>query len=328
VPFALAAGCTAIVKPSEFTSGTAIELAKLGQVAGLPEGVLSVITGYGDPVGEALVRSPNVDLVSFTGSTAVGKRIIANSSETLKRVSMELGGKSANIVMADADLDDAIDGAMFGIFFNQGECCCSATRLIVDESIAEDFLERLVSRTKRLKVGNVHSDESDIGALINERHFDKVCSYVHTGLLQGATLLTGGKTERMTAGFFVEPTIFDNVTPDMTIFREEIFGPVLSVSRFKDLEQAVALANDTSYGLANTIWTKNFDTAHRVASRLSSGTVWINTTIDGAPQMPFGGYKTSGFGREMGQAGLDEFTNTKTVFAHLGKRVHQFPVKG
>jgi betaine-aldehyde dehydrogenase len=327
VPFALAAGCTVVVKPSEFTSGTAIELAELGAIAGVPEGVLSVITGYGDPVGEALVRSPDVDLVSFTGSTAVGKRIIANSAETLKRVSIELGGKSANIVLGDADIDDAVDGAIFGIFFNQGECCCAATRLLIQESIADEFLARLVARTRKLKVGNVHSEESDIGALISERHFDKVCSYVETGQQQGAKLLTGGKADRSSGGLFVEPTVFDCVTPDMTIFREEIFGPVLSVTRFRDLERAVELANDTSYGLANTLWTKNFDMAHLVAPRLRSGTVWINTTIDGAPQIPFGGYKSSGYGREMGQAGLDEFTNVKSVFAHLGRRAHSFSLK-
>jgi betaine-aldehyde dehydrogenase len=328
VPFALASGCVAIVKPSEFTSGTALELAKLAEAAGVPQGVLSVVTGYGDPVGETLARSPDVDLVSFTGSTAVGKRIIAASSETLKRVSVELGGKSANIVFADADLDAAVDGALFGIFFNQGECCCSATRLILDESLADDFLGRLVSRTRKLKVGDVHSDDADVGALINERHFEKVCSYIKAGLQQGAKLLTGGDSARSLGGLFVQPTVFDQVSPEMTIFREEIFGPVLSVTRFAGIEQAVTLANDTTYGLANTIWTKNFDTAHRVAPQLRSGTVWINTTIDGAPQMPFGGYKSSGFGREMGQAGLDEFTNIKTVFAHLGKRVQGFPFRG
>ena len=326
VPFALAAGCTAVVKPSEFTSGTALELAKLAQAAGVPDGVLSVVTGYGNPVGETLVKSPNVDLVSFTGSTAVGKRIIANSADTLKRVSVELGGKSANIVFADADIEDAVDGSIFEIFFNQGECCCSAKRLLVDEAIADRFLERLITRTKALRLGAVHADESDIGAIINEPHFDKVCSYLSVGVEEGATLLTGGGTRRDEGGLFVEPTIFDHVTPQMKIFREEIFGPVLSVTRFNSVDEAVALANDTPYGLANTIWTKNFDTAHQVAPRLRSGTVWINTTIDGSPQMPFGGYKASGFGREMGQAGLDEFTNIKTVFAHLVKRIPKFPV--
>ncbi len=324
VPFALAAGCTVVVKPSEFTSGTALELARLGAQAGIPDGVLSVVTGYGDPVGEALVKSPDVDFVSFTGSTAVGRRIVANSAETLKRVSVELGGKSANIVFADADLDDAIDGSMFGIFFNSGECCCSATRLLVDEKIADAFVEKLAARAKALKLGDIHADDSDVGAMISPNHFDKVRSYLEKGKAEGATLMAGGDADNSDGALFVQPTVFDHVARDMTIFREEIFGPVLSISRFKTTEEAVEMANDTIYGLANTIWTKNFDTAHQVAPRLRSGTVWINTTIDGGPQMPFGGYKASGFGREMGQAGLDEFTNMKTVVARLGKRTHYY----
>ncbi|WP_336799231.1 aldehyde dehydrogenase family protein [Kaistia sp. MMO-174] len=328
VPFALAAGCTVVVKPSEFTSGTALELARLGKLAGLPDGTLSVVTGYGDPVGETIVKSPEVDFVSFTGSTAVGRRILANSAETLKRVSLELGGKSANIVFADADLDDAIDGSLYGIFYNQGECCCSATRLLVDEKIADDFVERLVARARTLKLGDVHADDADVGAMISDKHFDKVCSYLARGKAEGATLRLGGEAGAQADGLFVQPTIFDNVTRDMTIFREEIFGPVLSIIRFKDQDEAVRLANDTAYGLASSLWTKNFDTAHQITPKLRSGSVWINTTIDGAPQMPFGGYKASGFGREMGQAGFDEFTNIKTVFAHLGKREPYYPSKG
>lgn len=327
VPYALAAGCTVVVKPSEFTSGTALELARLGRQAGVPEGVLSVVTGYGDPVGETLVKSPEVDFVSFTGSTAVGRRIVANSAETLKRVSVELGGKSANIVFADADLDDAIDGSLFGIFFNQGECCCSATRLLVDETIADDFVARLAARAAKMKLGDVHADDSEVGAMISEAHFNKVCSYLDKGKAEGAKLLAGGEADRSGGGYFVQPTVFDHVSPSMTIFREEIFGPVLSISRFKTLEEAVALANDTAYGLANTIWTKNFDTAHMVAPRLRSGTVWINTTVDNGPSTPFGGYKASGFGREMGQHGFEEFTNVKAVVARLGKRTPYYAAK-
>ncbi len=327
VPYALAAGCTVVVKPSEFTSGTALELARLGHQAGVPDGVLSVVTGYGDPVGETIVKSPEVDFVSFTGSTAVGRRIVANSAETLKRVSVELGGKSANIVFADADLDDAIDGSLFGIFFNQGECCCSATRLLVDETIADDFVARLAARAAKMKVGDVHADDSEVGAMISENHFNKVCSYLDQGKAEGAKLLAGGGADRSGGGYFVQPTVFDHVSPSMTIFREEIFGPVLSISRFKTHEEAVALANDTVYGLANTIWTKNFDTAHMVAPRLRSGTVWINTTVDNGPSTPFGGYKASGFGREMGQHGFEEFTNVKAVVARLGKRTPYYAAK-
>jgi betaine-aldehyde dehydrogenase len=324
VPFALAAGCTVVAKPSEFTSGTALELARLAAEAGLPEGALNVVTGYGDPVGEAIVNSPDVDMVSFTGSTAVGRKIIAASAGTVKRLSMELGGKAANIVFADADLDDAIDGALFGIFFNSGECCCSATRLLVDETIADDFVARLGARAAELSVGQVDLPTSDIGAMISRKHFDRVCSYLERGRAEGATLVTGG-TATAEPGLFVTPTVFDHVTPQMAIFRDEIFGPVLSVSRFSSTDEAVKLANDTPYGLANSLWTKHIDTALQVAPRLRSGTVWINTTIDGPPQMPFGGYKASGYGREMGSAGVEEFTNLKSVFAHLGKRTPSFP---
>ncbi len=328
VPYALAAGCTVVVKPSEFTSGSALELARLGAEAGVPDGVLSVVTGYGNPVGEAIVTSPDVDFVSFTGSTAVGRRIVANSAATLKRVSVELGGKSANIVLEDADLEDAVDGSMFSVFFNQGECCCAGTRLLIQDSIADRFIERLLERTKTLKVGDVHADDSDVGAMISEAHFTRVCDYLEKGKTQGARVLTGGGTDRAAGGFFVEPTVFDNVEPSMAIFREEIFGPVLVVTRFKDIEEAVALANDSEYGLAATLWTKNFDSAHLIAPRLRAGTVWINTSIDTGPQIPFGGYKSSGFGREMGQAGFEEFTNVKSVVARLGKRTHFYPQRG
>ena len=328
VPYALAAGCTAVVKPSEFTSGSAIEIARLGAEAGVPDGVLSVVTGYGDPVGEAIVKSPDVDFVSFTGSTAVGRRIVTNSGATLKRVSVELGGKSANIVLADADLEDAVDGSMFSVFFNQGECCCAGTRLLLQDSIADRFLERFMERTKTLKVGDVHADDSDVGAMISEPHFERVCGYLERGRAEGAKVLVGGGSDRSGGGLFVEPTVFDNVTPSMSIYREEIFGPVLVVTRFKDVDEAVALANDSDYGLAATVWTKNFDNAHLIAPRLRAGTVWINTSVDTGPQIPFGGYKSSGFGREMGQAGFEEFTNVKSVVARLGKRTHFYPQRG
>src|SRR6185312_5729275 len=216
------------------------------------------------------------------------------------------------------------DGALFGIFFNSGECCCSATRLLVDEAIADDFVARLGTHAAELSVGQVDLPTSDIGAMISRKHFDRVCSYLERGKAEGATLVTGG-TATAEPGLFVTPTVFDHVTPQMAIFRDEIFGPVLSVSRFSSTDEAVKLANDTPYGLANSLWTKHIDTALQVAPRLRSGTVWINTTIDGPPQMPFGGYKASGYGREMGSAGVEEFTNLKSVFAHLGKRTPSFP---
>ena len=320
VPFALAAGCTTVVKPSEMTSGTALEIARLAIGVGIPGGVINVITGYGDPVGEALSLSPDVDMICFTGSTRVGRRIVTNSAETVKKVSLELGGKGANIVFPDADLDDALDGTMMGIFFNQGEVCCSGTRLFVHEEVADAFLCRLLERTKRLKVGDPLEEDTDLGAMISSDHYSRVMQYINKGVQEGAQLVIGGAKPEKNDGYFVSPTIFDRVSPEMTIYRDEIFGPVLSVVRFRSFEEVIDLANDTTYGLSNAIWTKNIDTALSISRRLKSGTVWVNTILDTAPQLPFGGYKASGFGREMGNAGFEEFTQLKTVLVHVGKR--------
>jgi betaine-aldehyde dehydrogenase len=323
VPFALAAGCTTVAKPSEMTSGTAVEIARLALEAGIPPGAINVVTGYGDPVGETLSRSPDIDMICFTGSTRVGRRIITNSAETLKKVSLELGGKAANIIFPDADLEDAIDGTLMGIFFNQGEVCCSGTRLLIHEEIADQFLDRLIERTKSLRVGDPLDEASDLGAMISADHYSRVQAYIKKGIEEGAKLLTGGGVSQK-EGYFIAPTILDGVTPEMTVYRDEIFGPVLSVIRFKSHEDAVRLANDTEYGLSNAVWSKNVDTVLSLSGRLKSGTVWINTIIDGAPQLPFGGYKASGFGREMGNAGFEEFTQIKTVLIHAGKRTPVF----
>jgi betaine-aldehyde dehydrogenase len=322
VAYALAAGCTMVVKPSEFTSGTAIEVTRLALEAGLPPGVVNVVTGYGDPVGQSLVESPDVDFVSFTGSTATGSRIGAAAAKTCKRVSLELGGKGANIVFADADLEDALDGALFSVFYNTGQCCVAGSRLLVQESIADEFLSQLTRRAQQLRIGEPTDEQADLGAMIHEAHADKVLSYIASATEQGARLMTGGRrvSEGGRSGIFIEPTIFDRVEPTMRIFREEIFGPVLGVVRFADVEEAIRIANDTSYGLANAVWTKNLDTALVVARRLRAGTVWINTTLDVRPQLPFGGVKGSGHGRENGQAGLEEFTQPKTCLVHIGKR--------
>jgi betaine-aldehyde dehydrogenase len=323
VPYALAAGCTAVVKPSEFTSSSALELTKIALECGIPTGVINVVTGYGMPVGQALADSPDVDFVSFTGSTATGQRVAASAAKTTKRVSLELGGKGANVVFADADLDDAVDGALFAVFFNTGQVCVSGSRLIVQESIADEFVARLTERAKELRVGASLDDESQLGPLIHEAHAQKVVGYIESAKREGAKLVMGG--ERLSDGeyadgAFVAPTIFDGVRPDMTVFREEIFGPVLSVIRFADEEEAITLANDTTYGLANAVWTKDVDVAMRVARSMRSGTVWVNTSTDVGPQMPYGGVKGSGYGREMGRAGLEEFTELKTCLFHTGKR--------
>lgn len=322
VPYALAAGCSAVVKPSEFTSGTALEISRIAHTVGLPNGVLNVVTGYGASVGQALVDSPDVDFVSFTGSTVTGQTVAATAAATYKRVSLELGSKSANIVFADADLEDAVDGALFAVFFNTGECCVSGSRLLVQNSIADEFVERLVERAKRLRVAPPLDETADVGALIHEDHARKVLGYIRSGQQEGARLLTGGRRvhDEHGAGIFLEPTVFDNVEPRMKIFREEIFGPVLSVARFRDVDEAIALANDTTYGLANSVWTKDIDTALRLTRALRAGTVWVNTTIDGGPQMPFGGVKASGYGREMGRAGFEEYTELKSCVFRTGKR--------
>lgn len=324
VPYALAAGCAVVVKPSELTSGTALEISRLAGEAGLPDGVLNVVTGYGASAGQALVEHPGVDFVSFTGSTATGRRVAtaAAAGPAPKRVGLELGSKTANIVFADADLDDAIDGALFAVFFNSGECCVSGSRLLVQESIADAFVARLAERAEALRVGPPSQEDADVGALIHEGHAEKVLGYVASGEQEGARLVIGGRRldGEHASGIFVAPTIFDGVRPHMRIFREEIFGPVLSVVRFADEAEAIALANDTTYGLANSVWTRDVDTALRVSRALHSGTVWVNTTIDGGPQMPFGGVKGSGYGREMGRAGLEEYTELKSIVIRTGKR--------
>jgi acyl-CoA reductase-like NAD-dependent aldehyde dehydrogenase len=323
VPFALAAGCTVVVKPSEFTSGSALELARMAQEVGFPDGVLNVVTGTGRETGQVLAESLGVDAVSFTGSTATGRRVMQAASSNLKKLSLELGGKAANIVFADADLDDALDGVLFGVYLNQGECCVSGTRLLVEDSIADEFMERLVARASTLQVGDPLAAGADIGALIHPDHMDKVLGFIEQGKNEGATLRTGGNRIAGAGyddGAFLAATIFDDVTPEMEIFQEEIFGPVLTASRFKSAEDAIQKANSVRYGLANSVWSKNVDTAMTVSRALRSGTVWVNCTLEVFPSLPFGGIKESGFGREMGRYGMEEFTEMKNVVYHLGKR--------
>jgi len=328
LPFALAAGCTVVIKPSELTSSSTLEIARLYAEAGLPTGALNVVTGDGR-AGQALAEHPGVDVLSFTGSTATGRKILAASQSNLKKLSLELGGKAANIVFADADLDDAAEGVIFGVFFNNGECCVSAARLLVEDSIADEFLARLDTAVRQLKVGQPLDSSTDVGAMIHAGHLAKVLRHVEMGRAQGARVVIGGARAEgsdLGDGLYVEPTILDGVTPNMSAFTDEIFGPVLSVSRFSSTEEAITLANGVEYGLANSVWSKDVDKILPVAKRLRSGTVWVNTTIDGPPTMPFGGYKASGFGREMGQAGFEEFTELKSVAIRTGKRSGSFPL--
>lgn len=327
VPFALAAGCTVVVKPSEFTSGTALELARLATEAGIPPGAVNVVTGYGVEAGDALAKHPAVDLITFTGSTATGRKVMHAAADTNKRVALELGGKGANIVFADADMDDAIDGTLFGVFHNTGQVCSAGSRLIVDETVADSFLASLKQAIGGIRIGDPCDEDTDIGSLIHAAALDKVAAYVDGSAADGATTFAGG--ERVTGGSYdngsyYAPTILDHVAPKARVFTDEIFGPVLTVTRFRTTEEAIALANTTRYGLANALWTRDTERAVGVANALRSGVVWVNTTLDGSPQMPFGGRGQSGFGREFGRAGLEEFTEIKSIFVSTGRRTPEF----
>ncbi len=323
LPFALAAGCTAILKPSELTSTSTVMVAQMAKKVGIPDGVVNVILGYGNTAGQRLIEHPDVDFISFTGSTRTGRAVIEASKLHLKRTSMELGGKSANIVFADADIDDAIDGVMFGVLFNNGECCVSGSRLLVEEEIADEFVSKLSRRMQEIRLGDPLNPQAQIGPMIHSGHLDSVLSHVSKAVSQGAVIATGGSKANegeLAQGYFVQPTLVDRVTEKHDIFHDEVFGPVLAVTRFSSKEEALRIANGTKYGLAASVWSKNLDTALEMASELQAGTVWVNTTIDGSPQLPGGGVKESGFGREMGQAGFDEFTEVKTIQIRTGAR--------
>ncbi|MFP6599580.1 MAG: aldehyde dehydrogenase family protein [Deltaproteobacteria bacterium] len=313
---ALACGNTVILKPAEQTPLTALRLGELILEAGIPDGVVNILPGYGPTAGAAIAAHPGIDKVAFTGSTEVGRLIQTAAAGNLKRVSLELGGKSPNIVFADADLEVAAQTAMASIFFNQGEVCCAGSRLFLDETIHDEFIETFKGHTETIKVGDPLDEDTQMGAQVSEEQFTKVLGYIEGGREAGARVVTGGKraTER---GYFVEPTIFDGVTGDMAIAREEIFGPVVSALSFKDIDEVVRAANDTDYGLAAGIWTSDVTKAHQVAARLKAGTVWINTYNSFDAASPFGGYKQSGFGRELGRHALDLYTQTKSVWIGL-----------
>ena len=313
---ALACGNTVVLKPAEQTPLTALRLGELILEAGIPAGVVNILPGYGPTAGAAIARHAGIDKVAFTGSTEVGRLIQKAAAGNLKRVSLELGGKSPNIVFADADLEAAATTAMASIFFNQGEVCCAGSRLLLDESIHDEFIELFKGYTETIKVGDPLDESTQMGAQVSEEQFTKVLGYIEGGREAGAKVVTGGRRAEE-RGYFVEPTIFDGVSPEMTIAREEIFGPVVSTLTFSDIDEAVATANNTDYGLAAGIWTRDVGKAHRVASQLKAGTVWVNTynTFDAAS--PFGGYKQSGFGRELGRHALDLYTQTKSVWIGL-----------
>src|SRR6266849_2590206 len=316
---ALAAGNTVVLKPASWTPLTALRFGEVCQEAGLPEGVVNVVTGPGSLLGRALVRHPGVDKIAITGETATGQQILRDSADTLKRVTLELGGKSPNIIFADADLESAVRGATIGIFYGKGEVCAAGSRLFVEKKIKDDFIQKLVDRTKKIQPGDPLDPKTRFGALVSEKQMQTVLGYIEKGKAEGAKLVVGG--ERVSVGngkgCFVQPTIFDGVRNDMTIAREEIFGPVLAGIEFGEMDEAIRLANETQYGLAAAVWTRDIGKAHRVARKLQAGTVWINTYNNYDAAAAFGGYKMSGYGRELGMHALEHYTQIKSVWVNL-----------
>ena len=314
---ALAAGCTVVLKPAEQTPLSALRVGELLMEAGFPPGVVNIVPGYGPTAGAAIARHMDVDKVAFTGSTEVGHIIMKHAAETnLKRVTLELGGKSPNVVFADTDLDAAVEGAYFGLFFNQGQCCVAGSRVFVEEKIHDQFVEKMVGKAKARKVGDPFARETMQGPQVDRDQFDKVMGYIEAGKKEGAKLLAGGGRVGQ-KGYFVEPTVFDDVKDEMKIAREEIFGPVMSIIRFKDLDEVVQRANRTMYGLAAAVWTKDITKAHAIANRVRAGTVWVNCYDVFDAAAPFGGFKQSGLGRELGEYGLQAYTEVKTVVVKL-----------
>lgn len=313
---ALATGNTIVMKPAEQTPLTCLRLAELALEAGFPPGVINVVPGYGPTAGAALVAHPQVDKIAFTGEGVTAKIIMRNAAETLKRITFELGGKSPNIVFADADLDAAIAGSEFGLFFNQGQCCCAGSRVYVEDSIHDQFVEKLVARASRRVLGNPFDEETQQGPQVDKAQFDKIMHYIRKGQAEGAQCVTGGH-QFGNRGFFVQPTVFTDVKDDMAIAREEIFGPVMSILKFSDISDVITRANNTCYGLAAAVWTKDIQKAHRMAASVRAGTVWVNCYDVFDAAAPFGGFKMSGIGRELGEAGLHNYTELKTVTVKL-----------
>jgi phenylacetaldehyde dehydrogenase len=313
---ALATGNTVVLKPAEQTPLTALRLGELFQEAGFPDGVVNIVSGYGETAGAALAAHPDVDKIAFTGSTEVGKLILQAAAGNLKKVSLELGGKSPNVVFADVDLDTAIAGAASAIFFNHGQCCCAGSRLYVENSVFDKVVEGVAEHAKKIKVGSGMEPSTDMGPLVSAEQLNRVCGYLESGISEGAKAVAGGGRHG-DKGYFVKPTVLVNTNEKMKVVREEIFGPVVTAIPFRDAGELVTQANNTVYGLAAGIWTRDIQKAHRLASQLRAGTVWINCYNIFDAALPFGGYKQSGWGREMGHEVLEQYTEVKAVCAAL-----------
>ena len=314
---ALATGNTIVMKPAEQTPLTALRIGELVMEAGFPEGVVNILPGYGPTAGAAIANHMDVDKVAFTGSTEIGKIIMkAAADSNLKRVSLELGGKSPNIVFADADMAEAVEGCHFALFFNMGQCCCAGSRLFVEAKCYDEFVEKSIARAKKRKVGDPFDPDTEQGPQVDEDQFDKIMGYIETGKKEGARLLQGGKRVG-SKGYFIEPTVFVDVKDDMTIAKEEIFGPVMSIIKFDNLEEVIERANRTAYGLAAAVWTRDIGKAHAIANNVRAGTVWVNCYDVFDPGAPWGGFKQSGLGRELGEYGLQQYSEIKTVTIKL-----------